>query len=1088
MATSGFALAQAFVRIRPDSTGFRASATEQIKAALAGVQGNVKLTVDSDLAKTKITELRGYLSYLTARAWDMAVGVDDKEFQLAMDRIFTRLRTLDRTTSNPKITLEGIARAQAQLLALDVQMDRLQAKTLQTAAIFNGWTTKLPLFAGAMGLSVGVIHLGVDVLAEFLAVLIPATIAFGLFAAVGADTVTLLNQQFQTMNTVSRAMNQNLLPLSGTFQKMEKAAQPQVYALLGDALQVAAAKGGILRKAAFEAGAAVDQLASRATLALKNGGLSAFFKDAVPDLSKLGTVAGNVFGIIGNLLKGLTPTAQVILNFFVAFTGALEHITASPIFTWIERLTLAFHGLYVYVGLITTSIFLLGRPLGALAGALTGVSTTVDSSAGILAKARGGWQQLGNSIQVLPGIIKPGTTAVEDAATAAEDGAGKTGLLSKAMGLLGGSFGWVTLAIGAAAGLGILIYALVTAKDKTQQWADGLQNTINAQTTFGGISKATVNALSQVNTKLAAAEAAYKRVDNAQHTAVTRYGEFNVQAQQQKQVIGDLTAAHNKYEQELGTENARIEQLTRIFGSAQVAQGLMNQAGIKATDIATASNTQWRQDVQTLVSLENAVKATADAAGAAGNNERVLNYELTDQYTAVQKLNSAWDTYIGAVTSTQNSFDTVAQGMVALTQSGGTFTNTLGKLSVTTQFVKSNIDALTPAGVALNQAFTQQVTNFNALFDSWRQSGLATKTLNEGIRAAVSTLLPMAAGSKEATAQLAALASEAGYNGPVNFKVLQQWLGNITGATTTLKNITDEATLSEAQLTGAFQAQGNAIANKLIGNINAAILAYDGVYKAATAYGKALADSGKNSDATAKARQNLINDLIKAGKAADQSNSQIASMIAKVLQIPQSAAVKLVMSAEGNYTVAGAASFGPGAKRAASGYRVPGYGGGDRHPAMLEGGETVVPKHLTPVVAPLLKAHGVPGFASGIVNVGNQAIYGPYAGAAYNAFGSTVLATLINATRAALYASEKAALAAAQAAGYTGIRVYDRGGFLPPGTSVAYNGTGRPEPVGAAAGQTVSVQLEWVGADQGIFSALRQGIRVRGGLKKALGP
>jgi hypothetical protein len=56
----------------------------------------------------------------------------------------------------------------------------------------------------------------------------------------------------------------------------------------------------------------------------------------------------------------------------------------------------------------------------------------------------------------------------------------------------------------------------------------------------------------------------------------------------------------------------------------------------------------------------------------------------------------------------------------------------------------------------------------------------------------------------------------------------------------------------------------------------------------------------------------------------------------------------------------------PGAPHpAARGWRVPGWGGGDRHPALLEGGETVVPKHLTPAVAPLMAAHGVPGFAAG---------------------------------------------------------------------------------------------------------------------------
>jgi len=59
----------------------------------------------------------------------------------------------------------------------------------------------------------------------------------------------------------------------------------------------------------------------------------------------------------------------------------------------------------------------------------------------------------------------------------------------------------------------------------------------------------------------------------------------------------------------------------------------------------------------------------------------------------------------------------------------------------------------------------------------------------------------------------------------------------------------------------------------------------------------------------------------------------------------------------------------------AAGYRVPGYGGGDIVPAMLEPGEAVVPKHLVPALSGFLGAHSVPGFAGGGF-VGQQA-YGP---------------------------------------------------------------------------------------------------------------
>jgi TP901 family phage tail tape measure protein len=49
----------------------------------------------------------------------------------------------------------------------------------------------------------------------------------------------------------------------------------------------------------------------------------------------------------------------------------------------------------------------------------------------------------------------------------------------------------------------------------------------------------------------------------------------------------------------------------------------------------------------------------------------------------------------------------------------------------------------------------------------------------------------------------------------------------------------------------------------------------------------------------------------------------------------------------------------------ASGGKVPGTGNSDSVLAMLTPGEAVIPKHLVPLFADALKAHGVPGFASG---------------------------------------------------------------------------------------------------------------------------
>lgn len=1096
MAGAGFALAQAFVRIRPDATGFRASAESQVKTALAGVSGKVKLSVDSDLAKTKITELRGYLTALTQRAWDMSVGVNDKPFQLAIQRIFLSLEKINRNLNiKPTITIEGIARAQAQLLAIDVLMDELAKKRLPAAGPgFKGWFTKIPLFGGALGSTaivgqIGAIRLATSVTVEFLSVLIPATVALLAFGAVGADTAVELAQRFQIFNTVGRALHENLLPLGGDFAKMEKAVQPQVYALFGDVLQVASSKAGTFARLVREAGAVVDQLGARATLALRSAGLSQFLRNAAPDLQKLGTIGGNIFGTIGNLLKSLTGYAQILLDVWVHLTGALEAITASPVTQWAFRIGLGFHGLATYVGLLATGLFLLGRPLGFVAGALTGVSSTADKSAGILAKAHAGWSQLASSITLVGSPAKVAGTAVEDASIAAEDGARRTGLLARAFGGLSASFGWTGLAIAGAAALGVLIYALVTSKDATQRWADNFQNAIAASRSFGDVSKATAKAVVATGAALSEARKQAASAGSAVVVVGNNFRQYNVALDQARTKVGDLTSAHQRYQQELQTENSRLQELTRLFGSASVAQGLLNQAGISASSIATQTAAQFKQTVQTLQSLKNAYDAIAYSAGNAGNNERIMNLEISDQFTATQKLTSAWSQYIDLVSGTQSAFDTVAQGFAALDSTGEAFKETLGKLSVAAKFTKSGIDSLTPSGIALNQAFSAQIGNIEKLAATWAQAGLSTRAFNTGMRAAISTLLPFAAGSTEATAQLAALASLAGYQGPVDFRSLQLWVGNVSNALGILKKTSDEATLSQVELTGAFQGTGNAIAQKLLGQINNAIFSYHGVYKAATDYGNAVAKYGKQSQQAQQSQFNLEKSIIGAGIAAHQTTGEIAGLLTKILGIPKQTAVNLVMAAEGNYTIFGAAVFGSGQKTkplfSAAGALVPGYGGGDRHPAMLEGGESVVPKHLTPYVAPFLASQGVPGFAGGVIGAfGNSVLSGQFAFNAFQMWGGTSISVLVTSMRAALYATEQAALAAAKIAGYSSLGIYDSGGFLPPGLSMAYNGTGRPEAVGGG-GKPHEIRLVVEGGDtdfgQFMVKFIRRFVRIQGG-------
>jgi hypothetical protein len=128
---------------------------------------------------------------------------------------------------------------------------------------------------------------------------------------------------------------------------------------------------------------------------------------------------------------------------------------------------------------------------------------------------------------------------------------------------------------------------------------------------------------------------------------------------------------------------------------------------------------------------------------------------------------------------------------------------------------------------------------------------------------------------------------------------------------------------------------------------------------------------------------------------------------------------QLTVHGKGTWSVVGTGPFAGKPTGFAAGWRVPGFGGGDRWPALLEGGEAVVPKHLTPALAPFLKAHGVPGFAAGgIVPSYSGAVGGVWPWVKHN--DAATITLIDRAVVAAAVAGMHAAARAAAAAGAGG--------------------------------------------------------------------
>jgi hypothetical protein len=331
-------------------------------------------------------------------------------------------------------------------------------------------------------------------------------------------------------------------------------------------------------------------------------------------------------------------------------------------------------------------------------------------------------------------------------------------------------------------------------------------------------------------------------------------------------------------------------------------------------------------------------------------------------------------------------------------------------------------------------------------------------------------------------------------------------------------------------------------------------------------FADAVLKTGTNSRATKHDRDVLINDLVHSGLSADDARARVKAFQDKIDALHgKKVPIDATASGSGGISVTapGLAARIFKLSHLAGGARIPGFGGGDVHPALLEGGETVVDKYTSRQLAPVFKAAGVPGYAAGGI-AGMVPFTASSEGSVVGGWAGSSLQSMVNAMIAAYkktlgflgagsgnYAADiQAVLGAmglplsltgnwlsqiqtesggnlravnltdsnaqaghpsvgllqlipgtfhayagpyvntpplvnfgggtvsenAMAQIYAGIHYaaaryggaamasvighghgYDQGGYLPTGLSLAYNGTGKPEPVGPAAGGTTYV-------------------------------
>jgi hypothetical protein len=871
------------------------------EATKLGRQFNIPVDLNTIAALTQLAALKAQLKLLTAQAEDVKIGISatglvSTEAQiLAVEAAVKGFGKAMDDASNTQVVAAATGRMLAGAWSM-LPQPLADISAAQRAAhdssqlLYGAWgllNARVSLFGGLLGnFAPGLVtwvhawHLMAEGIIETLAVWGPATIAMGVFAAAAGQGVQTLQTHITDMlNVVNSTAGTatKLYPLTGGFLAMQNAAQPAVYELWGDAITVATQKSGLMLTMIKQLVPVVDQLGARMTAAIDSGGWEVFMKNAVGDVSQLGTAFGNFFGILGNLMKAVPGYAKYLLDFGTGFLGIVEHVTAA--IAPILQVGLAIHGLVLYVGLAVT----LGLKFGTM---LVGWGSAIGS--------------------VITRVVALG---IAFEATAAE-----SGILDAAMALLGSitMVGWIGIIAGVAAGLAALVIWLRSSKTATQEWGDALQTSIkNASDLSSGFSLLTAGQ-AQATAKLSTATKQLSDVTQKYTTVATGHGGVIRAATaayvDQATKVSQLQGVQSQLSQETDTYNTRVGLLAKQYGGTSNAMALLNAAGVTMTQMLNKSGSSWAQIQIEVEGASNGIKSLANVSGIAGNELQALDRQITApngaDVSAITKVTTAMDALITATTDTQGSFDTYALGLDTLNSSSATFTDHLGSLEVKGTTTKTAIDSLTQAGLNLNQAFTQQVGNTSKLIDTWRAAGVSTNLFTSGVAASIAPLEKYAKGSQEATAQLVALGEEAGYQGPNNLADLNKFLGitssalkNAGGETQKVKDIANQATVQEALLTSAMQNQGSYISSTLLGDISSAVLKYGGVSSAVTAYGVALAQSGKGSTQANEAMKTAIDDIVTSEKALGDNSAQMGAVVAKVFGLSMPAAMKLVDAA-----------------------------------------------------------------------------------------------------------------------------------------------------------------------------------------------
>jgi hypothetical protein len=850
----------------------------------------------------------------------------------------------------------------------------------QHVTLFGGALGKIPLLGTVTGF-----HILADSVLEIGATLIPAAVAFGAFGVGSIDTVMEIVSHIQDLDKANDELGGTIYPLTGGFTKLAAAVKPEVYTLFGEGLVLVSKNAGLFTTIATGAGTVLEQLGARFVYATTQGaGFGGFLKNAVADLAGWGDLIGNIGGIIGNFFKAMPGYAEILLGLADGITHVIEVTTGAII--PVINLGLALHGAVLYLGLAATAgTWLITGVLGLLARGATAAAGAIEGlgAAGALAAT--------------------GLDSVAGAAT-----------ITAAL-----PWGWILTAV---AGLTLLAIQFGKIKTAAQAFNATVEQTIqnapllSLQTTIMSAQAETAAKLAAAQANLAATE---KQTGDQADYAAGRFAASNQRMYEAATAAKQYAQGGQQISAVSSLVSQRVAALGQKYGGTKDALALLNAAGITSGQITDTNNQHWQE---ALIQIQGQNNALVALTGTTGRYKAALNalsgpeQYLGDMLHSIQDIAQAQDAMLANMVQGQGALDTFEEGISTLGSNLGTadgkgasFTDTLGKLSDKASLVGAALGGTSLASYNLNQAFYDAATNGQKIIDALEEQEVSTQNLQTATATISKQMLGYAGNNTAARATIVAMINDALGPQTVSLQTLNGWVKKNSTSLGGLNAIIDDGTISAGQLSNVLSSQLNV-------TFHETLLETSGADAQLKDYTADLVHNSENTQSGQSTRAQLIKDLMNAGDSAQQAAQYVNSLSTALGRVPTHIYGQVTVKASGSGSVdwgttapfTGLPSKGALQFFAGGGMVSGGTPGRDSVLIAAMPGEAIVPQHLVGAVAPILKAGGVPGFASG----------GPISQSGLNAPGnyvsqitSTAMGALGQDLETAVIAAAKAALA-----------------------------------------------------------------------------